>query len=220
VGPLSQPGAIILLTARGEESDRIIGLELGPMTTWSSPFSPRELTERVKAVLRPHDGAPHHGSSRLEVGGLVIDAETREVTREGRELALTATEFDLLWCLASHPRVVFSREQLLATVWGYEAASMPAPAPVTVHVRRVREKIEEDASHPKCITTVWGVGYGSSRDHNALLSGVSPFLSACWPRSDCGPCLVRLQLAGLALVAVTLPSPPSCSRVGHAPHGR
>jgi DNA-binding response OmpR family regulator len=81
------------------------------------------------------------------------------VTREGRELALTATEFDLLWCLASHPRVVFSREQLLATVWGYEAALDAGTSTVTVHVRRVREKIEEDASHPKCITTVWGVGY-------------------------------------------------------------
>jgi two-component system response regulator ResD len=158
VRPVSQV-PIILLTARGEESDRIIGLELGADDYVVKPFSPRELTERVKAVLRRTTAPPHHGSSRLEVGGLVIDAETREVTREGRELALTATEFDLLWCLASHPRVVFSREQLLATVWGYEAALDAGTSTVTVHVRRVREKIEEDASHPKCITTVWGVGY-------------------------------------------------------------
>jgi len=150
---------IILLTARGEEQDRIVGLELGADDYVVKPFSPRELVERVKAILRRSAPSRAVSPSRLSVDGLTIDAETRHVVRDGRTLALTATEFDLLWCMASHPHVVFSREQLLAQVWGYEAALDAGTSTVTVHVRRLREKIEANPSEPRNITTVWGVGY-------------------------------------------------------------
>ncbi len=150
---------VILLTARGEETDRIIGLELGADDYVVKPFSPRELIERVKAILRRSTRGGPLGPTVLEVGGLRIDAATREVVRDGRALALTATEFELLWCLASHPRQVFSRQQLLSRVWGYEAALDAGTSTVTVHVRRLREKIERDPSAPAVITTVWGVGY-------------------------------------------------------------
>ncbi len=150
---------VILLTARGEETDRIVGLELGADDYVVKPFSPRELVERVKAILRraapvtPRDPVP------LDVAGLRIDPATREVRRDGEVLALTATEFELLWCLASHPRVVFSRQQLLSRVWGYQAGIDTGTSTVTVHVRRLREKVERDPSAPTLITTVWGVGY-------------------------------------------------------------
>ena len=95
----------------------------------------------------------------MDVAGLHIDPATREVLRDGEVLALTATEFELLWCLASHPRVVFSRQQLLSRVWGYQAGIDAGTSTVTVHVRRLREKVERDPSAPTLITTVWGVGY-------------------------------------------------------------
>jgi DNA-binding response OmpR family regulator len=150
---------VLMLTARGEEQDRIVGLELGADDYVVKPFSPRELMQRVKAILRRSGRASVPAPTRLVTGGLVVDAETREVHRGDRLLALTATEFDLLWCLASHPRVVFSREQLMAQVWGYQAALDAGTSTVTVHVRRLREKIEDDPSQPCLITTVWGVGY-------------------------------------------------------------
>lgn len=151
---------VILLTARGEEQDRITGLELGADDYVVKPFSPRELVVRVKNVLRRTEPRRSPGPTRVEAAGLTIDAATREVTgRDGRPVALTATEFDLLWCLASYPRVVFSREQLMSRVWGYQSALDAGTSTVTVHVRRVREKIEEDPSKPRIITTVWGVGY-------------------------------------------------------------
>jgi DNA-binding response OmpR family regulator len=166
---------VILLTARGEEADRILGLELGADDYVVKPFSPRELSVRVAAVLRrtrraegEGDGAAAlgappgvgaAGSTFLDVGGLHIDLATREVARQGKGVPLTATEFDLLWCLASHPRVVFSRAQLLAHVWGYRSALDAGTSTVTVHVRRLREKVEEDPSAPRLIETVWGVGY-------------------------------------------------------------
>jgi DNA-binding response OmpR family regulator len=147
---------VILLTARGEEADRIVGLELGADDYVTKPFSPRELVARVRAVLRR--AAPTTGArERLAFDDLELDAGTREVRRGGRELRLTAKEFDLLWFLASHPRRVFSRDQLMRRVWDYEAAFDTGT--VTVHVRRLREKIEEDASHPRFLQTVWGVGY-------------------------------------------------------------
>ena len=152
---------VILLTARGEESDRITGLELGADDYIVKPFSPRELVVRVRTILRraaPPAPAPAP-VQRLAVGGILIDAATREVSRHGTPVNLTATEFDLLWCLASHPRVVFSREQLLSQVWGYQAALDAGTSTVTVHVRRLREKIEDDPSQPLIIGTVWGVGY-------------------------------------------------------------
>jgi DNA-binding response OmpR family regulator len=147
---------VILLTARGEEADRIVGLELGADDYVTKPFSPRELAARVRTVLR-RAAPPSLGEARLSVDGLQIDAGTREVTRDGRPLKLTAKEFDLLWFLASHPRHVFSRSQLMDRVWGYESAHDTGT--VTVHVRRLREKIEEDPAQPKLLETVWGVGY-------------------------------------------------------------
>jgi DNA-binding response OmpR family regulator len=147
---------IIMLTARGEEADRIVGLELGADDYVTKPFSPRELVARVRAVLRraTHLDLP---AERLAFGELVIEPGTREVHRDGHELTLTAREFDLLWFLASNPRQVFSREQLMDRIWGYRAAADTGT--VTVHIRRLREKIEREPSHPEHLQTVWGVGY-------------------------------------------------------------
>jgi DNA-binding response OmpR family regulator len=147
---------VIMLTARGEEADRIVGLELGADDYVTKPFSPREIVARVRTVLRRVD-TPVLRSERLEYGELEIDAAAREVTRAGATLALTAKEFDLLWFLASNPRHVFSRNQLMSRVWGYEAALDTGT--VTVHIRRLREKVEDEASHPRHLETVWGVGY-------------------------------------------------------------
>ena len=148
--------AVILLTARGEETDRIVGLELGADDYVTKPFSPRELATRVRAVLRrAQPAAPP--PERVEVGPLLVDAGRREARRDGELLRLTAREFDLLWFLASNPNRVFSRDQLMARVWGYSAALDTGT--VTVHVRRLREKLEEDASEPRLLETVWGVGY-------------------------------------------------------------
>jgi DNA-binding response OmpR family regulator len=147
---------VIMLTARGEEADRVVGLELGADDYVTKPFSPRELAARVRTVLRrsrPVDGIVQ----RVDVADLAIDASAREVTKGGRVLQLTAREFDLLWFLASHPRQVFSRDQLMDRVWGYEPALETGT--VTVHVRRLREKIEDDPSQPERLQTVWGVGY-------------------------------------------------------------
>jgi two-component system, OmpR family, response regulator ResD len=147
---------VILLTARGEEADRIIGLELGADDYVTKPFSPRELAARVRTVLR-RSAPPADEDERLAFDGLELDSGTREVRKQGEELKLTAKEFDLLWFLASNPRKVFSRDQLMSRVWGYEAALDTGT--VTVHVRRLREKIEERPSHPRFLQTVWGVGY-------------------------------------------------------------
>ena len=147
---------VILLTARGDEVDRIIGLELGADDYVTKPFSPRELAVRVRTVLR-RLGPQAPRDVRITAGDLVIDAAAREVTKAGRPVQLTAKEFDLLRFLAGHPRRVFSRDQLMSRVWGYEAAYDTGT--VTVHVRRLREKLEEDPSTPRLLQTVWGVGY-------------------------------------------------------------
>jgi DNA-binding response OmpR family regulator len=147
---------VIMLTARGEESDRIVGLELGADDYVTKPFSPRELVARVRTVLR-RAGPAAVPADRLAFGELVLDAGAREVRRGDHVLRLTAKEFDLLWFLASHPRRVFSRAQLMDRVWGYHAAFDTGT--VTVHVRRLREKVEEDPSRPRHLETVWGAGY-------------------------------------------------------------
>jgi DNA-binding response OmpR family regulator len=147
---------VIMLTARGEESDRIIGLELGADDYVTKPFSPRELAARVRTVLRRAEPS-EPAEERLEFDGLALDAWTREVLRDGEAVRLTAKEFDLLWFLASHPRRVFSREDLMRQVWGYSAALDTGT--LTVHVRRLREKLEEDPSRPQLLETVWGIGY-------------------------------------------------------------
>jgi DNA-binding response OmpR family regulator len=147
---------VIMLTARGEEADRIVGLELGADDYVTKPFSPRELAARVRTVLR-RSSPLVVAEKRLSFERLEIDASTREVTKAGDVVRLTAREFDLLWFLASHPRKVFSRSQLMDRVWGYEAALDTGT--VTVHVRRLREKIEDDPSQPRFLETVWGVGY-------------------------------------------------------------
>ena len=147
---------VILLTARGEETDRIVGLELGADDYVTKPFSPRELAARVRTVLRR--AAPGVSTrERLTFKELEVDARTREVRRRGTLVELTAREFDLLWFLAGHPRQVFSRDLLMERVWGYAAALDTGT--VTVHIRRLREKIEDDPSHPRFLQTVWGVGY-------------------------------------------------------------
>ena len=148
--------AVILLTARGDETDRIVGLELGADDYVTKPFSPRELATRVRTVLRRARPAPPP-QERVEVGPLVLDAAHHEARRDGELLRLTAKEFELLWFLASNANRVFSRDQLMARVWGYAAALDTGT--VTVHVRRLREKLERDASRPELLETVWGVGY-------------------------------------------------------------
>jgi DNA-binding response OmpR family regulator len=152
---------IIMLTARSEEIDRILGLEMGADDYVTKPFSPQELVSRVRAVLRrsqrAQQAAMDTGERPLVYGDLRIDPQTRLVEARSREIALTAREFDLLWLLARHPRQVFNRDQLLDLVWGiteYIDAST-----ITVHVRRLREKIEADPANPRFIQTVWGVGY-------------------------------------------------------------
>jgi DNA-binding response OmpR family regulator len=147
---------VIMLTARGEETDRIVGLELGADDYVTKPFSPRELAARVRTVLR-RARTVEERKDRVSFDDLVIDAATREVTKGGAPVRLTMREFDLLWFLASHPRRVFSRDHLMERVWGYSAALDTGT--VTVHVRRLREKIEDDASRPRFLETVWGVGY-------------------------------------------------------------
>lgn len=149
---------IIMLTARREEIDRIAGLELGADDYVMKPFSPQELVSRVRAVLR-RTGAKtaSPGEQTLAFPDLMIDPTTRLVTVRGNETELTVKEFELLYLLAQHPRQVFSREQLLERVWG--DSNYIDPGTVTVHIRRLREKIEMDPATPHYLQTVWGVGY-------------------------------------------------------------
>lgn len=149
---------IIMLTARRDESDRIAGLEMGADDYVVKPFSPQELVSRVRAVLRRTRGQSlEQGEQPIEFNQLCIDPQTRLVNVRGEEKSLTAKEFDMLWLMARHPRQVFTRQQLLERVWGL--SDYIDPGTVTVHVRRLREKIESDPSEPQYIQTVWGVGY-------------------------------------------------------------
>jgi DNA-binding response OmpR family regulator len=149
---------VIMLTSRGDEADRVIGFDLGVDDYVVKPFVMRELMARIKAVLRRAQGPSADAAVKpLIYGSLHIDALGRTVRIGSLTASLKAREFDLLWLLASHPQQIFTREQLLQKIWGRDFSGEEGT--VTVHVRRVREKIEEDASNPHYIQTVWGVGY-------------------------------------------------------------
>ena len=146
---------VIMITALGEETDRLAGLELGADDYLTKPFSPRELVARVKAVLRR--SSPPASAQPIEFGELVVDPARREVRRAGTPLRLTTLEFDLLWFLATNPNRVFERGELMSNVWGY--TSELDTGTVTVHMRRLRAKIEDDPARPRHLETVWGSGY-------------------------------------------------------------
>jgi two-component system response regulator ResD len=146
---------IIMLTALGEAEDRIAGLEFGADDYVTKPFSPRELVLRIDSVLRRSAVAPETRAV-LVAGPLRVDPAARRATRDGAELALTVRELDLLAFLMAHPGTAFNREQLMHEVWGWTFGDQST---VTVHVRRLREKIEDDPTNPKLIQTVWGIGY-------------------------------------------------------------
>lgn len=155
---------IIMLSARSEEFDRVAGLEQGADDYVPKPFSPREVVSRVKAVLRR--GAKElatEAQKPLQVGSITLDPNTHQVQVAGRLLDLTAKEFDLLWLLMRHPRQVFTRDQLLDRVWGY--SEFIDSSTVTVHIHRLRDKIEQNPAKPKRLVTVWGVGYRLEPDH-------------------------------------------------------
>ncbi|AZM46894.1 DNA-binding response regulator [Streptomyces sp. WAC 06738] len=149
------PVPVIMLTARGDEDDRILGLELGADDYVTKPFSPRELVLRVESVLRRSRAAAPRGGE-LSGAGLTVDPAARRAAKHGAELALTLREFDLLAHFLRHPGRVFGREELMREVWGWEFGDLST---VTVHVRRLRGKVEDDPARPRLITTVWGVGY-------------------------------------------------------------
>ncbi|MEU9079921.1 response regulator transcription factor [Kitasatospora sp. NPDC048538] len=149
---------VVMLTAKGDEADRILGLELGADDYVTKPFSPRELVLRVQSVLRRSRSAapatPPPGP--LASGDITLDPQARRARRRGNELTLTLREFDLLAFLLRHPGTVFPRQELMQRVWGWDFGDLST---VTVHVRRLREKIEDDPAAPTLISTVWGVGY-------------------------------------------------------------
>jgi len=147
---------VIMLTARGEPADRIVGLEVGADDYVAKPFSARELVMRVQAVLR-RSFPDERVRAPLRFPGLALEPGTREVRVDGEPVRLTAKEFELLYLLASHPRQVFTRSQLMTSVWGYEAALDTGT--LTVHVRRLRAKLEPTAEAPRRLETVWGIGY-------------------------------------------------------------
>ena len=149
---------IILVTSRREESDRIAGLELGADDYGVKPFSPQELVSRVRAVLRRiSKEEKSHTDAPISFPSLSIDPQTRLVVAQGQGITLTAKEFDMLYHFMRHPHLVFSRDQLLESIWGL--SEYIDPSTVTVHIRRLREKIETDPSNPIHLQTVWGVGY-------------------------------------------------------------
>lgn len=148
---------MVMLTARTDEADRITGFEFGADDYVVKPFSPRELVMRIKAVLRRSAPDTDAQEKPLVFDDLRLDPASRTVTRGDVGITLTAKEYDLLWFLARHPRQVFTRAQLLDQVWGYEFYGDEST--VTVHIRRLREKVESDPAQPVYLHTVWGVGY-------------------------------------------------------------
>ncbi|MFK4152343.1 response regulator transcription factor [Streptomyces fungicidicus] len=150
------PVPVIMLTARGDEDDRILGLEVGADDYVTKPFSPRELVLRVESVLRRSRPAPAAASGPLRAAGLAVDPAARRATKRGAELALTVREFDLLAFFLRHPGRAFAREELMREVWGWDFGDLST---VTVHVRRLRGKVEDDPARPRLVQTVWGVGY-------------------------------------------------------------
>jgi DNA-binding response OmpR family regulator len=150
------PVPVVMLTALGEESDRVLGLELGADDYLVKPFSPRELVLRVNSVLRRATNVAPPAQESLVDGSLVLDPAARRCTLDGVELSLTTREFDLLVFLLRHPKRAFSRAELLESVWGWDFGDQST---VTVHMRRLREKIEPRPDQPNRISTVWGVGY-------------------------------------------------------------
>ena len=149
---------VVILTAKGEELDRLLGFGLGADDYVTKPFSPRELAARVQAVLRrANQERPANSGGGIRIGDLHIDGDTREVERAGIPIPMTAREFDLVYFLAQHPGQVFNRDQLIDAVWDYHAISDAGT--VTVHIRRIRAKLEPDPSRPRYLKTVWGVGY-------------------------------------------------------------
>jgi DNA-binding response OmpR family regulator len=156
---------VVMLTALGDEADRVLGLEIGADDYITKPFSPRELVLRVRSVLRRAGATPPATQQTLTDGDLFVDLARRIVRRKGAEIALTVREFDLLVFLMRHPGRVYRRAELLEQVWGWTFGDQST---VTVHMRRLREKIEDDPAEPRRILTVWGVGYRYERgDPNA-----------------------------------------------------
>jgi len=151
------PTPVIMLTAKGEETDRVLGLELGADDYIAKPFSPREVVARVRSVLRRSGGPAADDEEPMRFDDLEIDGRSRRVSLGGRYLSLTPKEFDVLHFLAANPGRVFSRLELLEELWDF--AFEGDPSTVTVHVRRLREKIEADPGHPRHLVTAWGAGY-------------------------------------------------------------
>ncbi|MFE2237472.1 response regulator transcription factor [Streptomyces sp. NPDC059442] len=158
------PVPVIMLTARGDEEDRITGLEVGADDYVTKPFSPRELVLRVTSVLRRTRARDASPRPVLCAGALTVDPTTRRATRHGAELALTLREFDLLAYFLEHPATAHTREELMRRVWGWDFGDLST---VTVHVRRLRAKIEDDPARPRRIRTVWGVGYRFEAEETA-----------------------------------------------------
>jgi DNA-binding response OmpR family regulator len=151
---------ILMLTARAEDADKLVGFDVGADDYLTKPFNPRELVARVQAIMRRLEamGVPAMVfDGALHFGAITIRPQTRQVERDGLPVDLTTKEFDLLHFLAAHPKQIFTREQLLLHVWNYE--NYGEDSTVTVHMRRLREKVEPDPARPRYLRTVWGIGY-------------------------------------------------------------